>query len=479
MSARQRIAALFDSFDEIAQPLESPDPIGFPGYEESLSRARADTGEDEAVVIGRATIDGREMVAAVFEFGFLGGSMGRVVGAKVEAATKAAAESGLPFVGVISSGGARMQEGMAALAQMPRTVAASAELANRGIPRIILLGHPTTGGVYASFASLGDILIAEDDATIGFAGPRVVEAMTGEPLPPTSHTARVALEAGLVDEVVPEGAAKARLATVLEILATGGPRVASTPESNANPAVTAGRAWREFELARHPDRPTPRQYASALFDPIFELRGDRAGTNDDAVFTAIARFDGSPAVIAAFDRARPKAGGFRKARRAIELAGRLRLPLVTFIDTPGADPSFDSEYAGLASAIAETFQTMLAVDVPTIAIVTGEGGSGGALALACADVVAIQEHAVFSVIAPEGAAEILYRDSSRAADVADSLRPTSFDLVKLGLADEVIAEPGAGAHTDPKVAARLIGDWLIAALRSALSTKGRRVDRFR
>ena len=216
-----------------------------------------------------------------------------------------------------------------------------------------------------------------------------------------------------------------------------------------------------------------------LFDSLFELRGDRAGTNDDAVFTAIARFGDAPVVIAAFDRARPTAGGFRKARRAIELAGRLRLPLITFVDTPGADPGFDSEYAGLAKAIAETFQAMLEVDVLTTAIVTGEGGSGGALALASADMVGIQEHAVFSVIAPEGAAEILHRDASRAAEVADSLRPRSTDLVDLGIADEVIAEPGAGAHTDPEEAARLIGNWLRAALRSAPSIKGRRADRFR
>lgn len=221
-------------------------------------------------------------------------------------------------------------------------------------------------------------------------------------------------------------------------------------------------AWDEFQLARRPDRPAPRDYVSKIFPERFELHGDRAGADDPAVLAALAR----RLVIVALDRARPTAAGFRKATRAINLAGRLRLPILAIVDTPGADPSFESEYSGLASAIAHTFEALLTVDVPVVSIITGEGGSGGALALACGDVIGIQEHAVFSVIAPESAAEILHRDASRAAEVAETLKPTAHDLLSLGLADEVISEPRPAAHADAEEAATILERWL----RNALST---------
>lgn len=238
------------------------------------------------------------------------------------------------------------------------------------------------------------------------------------------------------------------------------------------------RAWDQYLLARHPARPSPRWFASALLNPLFELHGDRTGADDPAAFGAIARFDGRPIAVASFDRASPSAAGFRKLTRVIETAGRLRIPIVTLIDTPGADPSPRSEYSGLAYAIARTFETLLFVPTPVVAITTGEGGSGGALALACGDIVGILEHAVFSVIGPEGAAEILYRDPSRAQEVAPLLRPTAKDLLDLGLADAIVPEPGAGAHEEPQEAARSLGEWLAAALRTAAADPLRRRERF-
>lgn len=237
-------------------------------------------------------------------------------------------------------------------------------------------------------------------------------------------------------------------------------------------------AWEEYQLARHPGRPTPRFYLQAICEDFFELHGDRAGSDDPATFISLARVDGHPIAVAAFDRASPGAGGFRKVIRMTEIAGRLKVPLVTFIDCPGADPTFDSEYAGLAYAISRTFEAMLSVESVVVSIVTGEGGSGGAMVLACGDVVAIQEHAVFSVIAPEGAAEILHRDPSRAPEVADALRPTSDDLLALGLADFVLSEPEGGAHTDPAMAARTIGDWLATTLREVTASPRDRTTRF-
>lgn len=237
-------------------------------------------------------------------------------------------------------------------------------------------------------------------------------------------------------------------------------------------------AWAEYRLARHPNRPSPRYYVETTCGDFFELHGDRAGNDDPAVLACIGRFKDRPIVVAAFDRKAPTAAGFRKAIRGIELAGRLHLPLVTIVDTPGADPRFESEYSGLAAAIARTFEALLSVESPVISIITGEGGSGGALALACGDVVAIQEHAVFSVIAPEGAAEILHRDTSRAAEVADQLRPTAAALVALGLADLIIPEPQGGAHLDPRSAALGISRWLGEVLPDAVASPGGRAARF-
>jgi acetyl-CoA carboxylase carboxyl transferase beta subunit len=478
MSARGRIAELFDSFEEFDHHAEAEDPIDFPGYLEAQNKARSASGEREAVVTGVATIEKRRAVAAIFEFAFMGGSMGREAGLRLESAMKRAAELAIPFICLTSSGGARMQEGMAALAQMPRTVAASLDLSRRGIPRITILGHPTTGGVYASFASLADVLIAEDGATIGFAGPRVVEGLTGISLPDGSHTARAALEAGLIDAVLPQSELKKALSSLLEVLSDDD--VAErTPGVEPADIQRPPSAWSEFELARRPDRPPPSFYISKLFDPVFELHGDRAGADDRGVAAGIARFERRKVAFAALDRASPTAAGFRKARRLIEMAGRLGLRVVTFVDTPGADPSFESEYAGLASAIASTFEAMLSAPVPTIAAVTGEGGSGGALALACADVVGIQEHAVFSVIAPEGAAEILYRSTERAAEVAEDLRPTSWNLRDLGLADDIIAEPGEGAHSDSDAAAAFLRNWLSRAIDTAGGDLEARAARYR
>lgn len=236
--------------------------------------------------------------------------------------------------------------------------------------------------------------------------------------------------------------------------------------------------WDEYQIARHPERPSPRFYVEEICDEWFELHGDRIGKDDPAVFGCVARLGGRAIVVAALDRRPPTAGGFRKATRMIELAGRLGLPIVTFVDTPGADPGFESEYSGLAAAIARAFEALLTTPSPVVSIVTGEGGSGGALALACGDIVAIQEHAVFSVIAPEGAAQILHGDRSRAAEVAEQLRPGAHELKRLGLAEAILAEPPAGAHTDPAGAARTMGSWLAGALAEVTASPARRAARY-
>lgn len=493
MSARDRVSTLFDDFEEegvTRADRQTPlDPISFPGYAEDqmqVRERRAPDESDESVLAGIATLEGHRFVSAVFDFGFYGGSMGVAAGRRLEAAMALARQLRLPFLALTTSGGARMQEGMAALAQMPRAVSASLELANSHIPRIAILGDPTTGGVYSSFAAISDVIVAEAEATIGFAGPRIAERISGQRLPPGSHTAEKAFEAGLVDAVVESAELRSTIRRLIRVLGRRDPQPthnrASQEKLRRDPPGEAPEAqldtWEQFELARHPQRPSPRFYIEKLAQEPFELHGDRQGSDDPATITIIGLFEERPALFVAFDRRRPTAGGFRKASRAIRLASRLGLRVVTLIDTPGADPTFGSEYSGLASAIADTFAACLQAEVPLIAAVVGEGGSGGALTLACGDVVGIQKHAVFSVIAPEGAAEILYRDPTRAREIASMLKPTSSDLIQLGLADEIIPEPEPGAHADPEASALMLKDWLKTRIDTRANIENRR-NRFR
>lgn len=481
LNAHSWAETLFDHFDQTPLAPGEQDPIRFPGYPSERSAARGSTGLSEAVIVGIGTVSARQVSAVIFEFSFMGGSMSSAVGAAIETAMRTALERAIPFLCVTASGGARMQEGMASLAQMPRTVAASHRLAVAGIPRISVLGHPTTGGVYASFASLSDFIGAEQGATIGFAGPRVAQALSGA-LPDGSHTSEQALAKGLIDFVGSPDALKGWLGSLVAVLnaRSSGPSPSEKELVSDEPgALEQQDAWDEFQLSRHPDRPSPRYFLEALLDPIIEIRGDRAGSDDEAIFAGIGALDGGRVAFAAIDRKRPTASGFRKARRTLEMASRLGLAVVTMVDTPGADPSFDSEYAGLARSIAEMFETILTINVPVITIVTGEGGSGGALALACGDRIAMLEHSVFSVIAPEGAAAILYRDVSKASEIAAPLRPTAHDVVELGLADVILAEPPGGAHTDAVAITETLRSWLKRELESTGADPSKRAERYR
>jgi acyl-CoA carboxylase subunit beta len=435
---------------EVEAPAE--DPLGFPGYPDQLRRARERTGADESVHVGTVELGGLEVVAAVGDFDFLGGSMGRGHGERVAVAMTAARERGLPFVASTASGGARMQEGMFSLTQMSRASEGMRRLREEGLPTLTLLRHPTTGGVFASYASLADVVLARAGATVGFAGPRVVETVTGQAVGDDSHSAETALEAGLLDEVVAEDQATARLTAWVGLL---------HPERRDGPLPSATRpdepgasyeAWEAVRRARSAERPTARQLLAGVFDDHLELHGDRAGEDDPVVVAAVARLGHRTVLVVGFDRrarapgegrltGQPSAAGYRKLRRAAQLARRQGLPLVSLIDTPGADPSPASERGGVAGAIAEAFVAVLDVGAPTVALVVGEGGSGGALALGCADRLVMQDDAVFAGIAPEGAASILHRDAGRAEEVAPRLRPAAADLRRLGIADRVIPGP--------------------------------------
>lgn len=482
LSARRRLDLLLDegSFREAHQALSSVDPLLFSDrvpYSARIDEARTKTGLEEAVVVGTGRINGRECVLAVLDFEFMGGSMGTVVGEKVALAIELAMDRKLPFISIAASGGARMQEGMLSLVQMAKTSAAATRLHQAGLPFISVLTDPTTGGVYASFASRGDVILAEPGALIGFAGPRVIEQLTGKAKPKDAQTAEYLLTNGQIDGVVDRSRLRNVLATLLQLL---GSRWDLSPRGETElyrPELRPpASAWEAVELARHPDRPTSRDYIRMILPQFVELHGDRLSLDDPAVICGLGDLGGITVMVIGQERGRGEeehekrhggrmsAEGYRKAARAMRLAGAWNLPILTLIDTPGAALDFDSEARGLAPSIAQCLSTMSILPVPIVAAVIGEGGSGGALALGVADRILMQENSIYSVIAPEGAAAILYHDAQRARDLADALKLTAADLKMLGVVDTLVPEPEGGAHLDPDYAGLLLRNFVLDAL---------------
>jgi acetyl-CoA carboxylase alpha subunit/acetyl-CoA carboxylase beta subunit len=417
--------------------LRGADPLDWPGYAHLVSGLPS----GDSVITGRAAVKGPRpgrYVVIAGRFEVLGGSMGAVHGERVVRAYRRAAIERLPVVVIVSSGGARLQEGMVALAQLARTTTAATAHAKAGLLSLSVLRPPSTGGVLASYASRTDLRAAQPGATVGFAGPRVVEVTTGLAPPATSHTAESAYAAGLVDALL---APHEQAAWVEAALGIRYDRLPSRPlpASGAGPVVAEDEAWLEVLRARARSRPSGIDHAARLCDSWVELRG-----TDPTIRAALARIGTRTLVVVASDRhagtGRPGPAAFRLARRAMRLADRLRIPLLTLVDTPGADPGPTAENGGIASEIAATFAAMGELAVPTVSVCVGEGGSGGALALAATDTLLMLEHAVFSVIGPEGAAAILVRDPDQAARFAAQLRLTSTDMVTLGLADDAIPE---------------------------------------
>jgi acyl-CoA carboxylase subunit beta len=457
LNAREWIDLVTDpGWSECDAGLAAADPLGFPDYS-------ARDPKQESVVAADGAIAAMPVVVISFSFDVFGGSMGVAAGEKIARAFERAIDRRAAVVALTASGGARMQEGMVALAQMAKTVVARRALTIAGLPFLAYLRHPTTGGVYASFASLADVLWAEPGATVGFAGPRVAEQVA--PLAEGSHTAEFSLANGLIDDIVAPEDLRAAIGTFLR--ATIEPDSPHALRAPIERATGAGDAWEKVTLTRDAGRPRGRAILEAITDAFIEVRGDRAGVDDTGVACGIGRIGGRRCGIIALDRTRPAPPGYRKAYRLLRLAGALQLPLVTIVDTPGADPSSSSESQGVARTIATTFRTVLEHPGPSVAVVTGEGGSGGALAFAVCDRILICENAIFSVIAPEGAAAILKRKDVEG--VARDLKPTAHDLVELGLADDVVPEPAGGLQADPDEGIRSIASALERALAGVCS----------
>lgn len=453
--------------EEWDSELRSGDPLGFPGYAEKIEAAGR-----ESVRAGLA--DGFVVIEG--DFDVLGGSMGLVHGEKVVRAFDRAIELVLPVVVITRSGGARMQEGMVALAQMARVSAAIARHQAAGLLSIAVHRSPTTGGVFASYGSLCDLRAVEAGAVIGFAGPRVVAQTTGEAVGDASHSADSALAAGLVDAVLEPDEVGSWVSTAL---GGGGGRVSThrpptplraveavEPDNELDDGSAESEAWQEISRARAMGRPSGVHVAAELVDSWTEIGGGR----DRALRAGLATIEDQRAVVIATDRysthGRPGPAGYRLAQRAIGLAGRIGLPLVSLVDMPGAEPGADAENDGIAGEIARTFAAMATLTSPSISVCVGEGGSGGALALATADALLIQQHAIFSVIAPEGAAAILRHDAGQAREVAPLLKLTSEQVVELGVADAVVADT-TGAVVDE-----------VRAFLADAPSPGRRIARF-
>ncbi|MFE2451904.1 carboxyl transferase domain-containing protein [[Kitasatospora] papulosa] len=437
VSAREAISAVAGSFTEhrpAARPAPADGPLGWSGYGESRARASARTGEEESVVYGTAAVGGRECVLVSFEFGFLGGSLGSRTGDRLEAAYTLAAERRLPLVSLVATGGSRMQEGMIALVQLQRVARASTSLRAAGLAQIAVLRDPTTGGGWATVGAGADVVLALPGAQIGFAGSRVRPADAD----PYAYTAEGQLAAGQIDAVVAPQELPVTLGRWLAALTVTGPAQAAPVPEALSAAELPATGWDAVEQARAADRPRAEAYLDAYFDHRLPIAGDRCGGRDPGLLCGVGTHAGRAVAYAAQCGTATRPAGYRTAARVIRLADRLGLPVLTLIDTPGAANDAEAERAGAGAAIADVFAAVAGARVPVTTLVIGEGGSGGALALASPDNTHVTSDSYFSVIAPEPAAAILKRGPDVVRSTADQLRLRPQDLVELGVARSVV-----------------------------------------
>ena len=453
---RIRMTVDEDSFEEWEKDMEFVNPLEFRGYEEKVKSLKEKTGLSEAVVTGKASIEGNPAVIAVCDGRFLMASMGQVVGEKITRAVERATKEQLPVIIFACSGGARMQEGIVSLMQMAKTAAALKRHSDAGLLYVSVLTDPTTGGVTASFAMLGDVILAEPKALIGFAGPRVIEQTIGERLPKGFQRSEFLLEHGFIDRIVERKEMRTVLENILQMHHTAQNPVIQKPVQTVEKerqSVQAKDAWERVTISRKNDRPVGQDYIRTLFSDFLEFHGDRCYGDDTAIIGGIARFAGIPVTVIAQAKGKstkenvahhfgmPSPEGYRKALRLMKQAEKFKRPILLFVDTPGAFCGIEAEERGQGEAIARNLFEMSSMKVPILSVVIGEGGSGGALALAVADEVWMLENAIYSVLSPEGFASILWKDSKRASEAAAVMKLTAADLKKLGVIEAVIAEP--------------------------------------
>ena len=517
LSAATRLEQLLDpgTWAEHDAGLQSVDRLGFVDqrpYPDRLAAAQTSTGMRDAAVWGTATLGGVQVGICVMDFGFMGGSMGAVVGEKVTRAAEHSLETRTPLIIVSASGGARMQEGTLALMQLAKTLAALERLRAGGVPFLSVLSDPTTGGVFASFAVVGDVNLAEPNALIGFAGSRVAAGTIAQELPAGFQRSEFLFEHGFIDRVVARPGLRDELVALLRLIPVrdggavdvptpmdgetagfrplsflsslaervgeraSGESATRTPAEGTLGGDARDAVWARVQLARNLRRPHTLEFVAAMTDQFVELHGDRLFGDDAAIVAGLARLDGRRVVIVGQQKGddtdenirrnfgMPHPEGYRKAMRVMELAERFGLPIVTFVDVPGAHPGPESEERGIADAIARSISLMSRLRTPIVTVITGEGGSGGALAIAAGDVVIALENSVYSVISPEGCASILWRTADEAPAAALAMKMTAADQHALGVVDIVVPEPGEGAHADPVETARRLKAIIVERL---------------
>jgi acetyl-CoA carboxylase carboxyl transferase beta subunit len=412
-------------------------------YAQTLGRASERSGEDESVVTGEGTLRGRRVAVVAGEFAFLAGSIGRASADRLVAAVERATEQRIPLLAAPASGGTRMQEGTPAFVQMIRISAAVARHKSAGLPYLVYLRHPTTGGVMASWGSLGHITVAEPEALVGFLGPRVYEALYGEPFPAGVQTSENLFAHGILDAVVPPEEIGDVLDRALKMLSPGEPETLDDPAAEE---VVDVDAWEAITRSRRVERPGVRRLLRYAATDVIPLNGTGQGESDPGLMIALARFGGSSCVFLGQDRRGQTAsnplgpGALREARRGMRLAVELGLPLVTVIDTPGAALSAEAEEGGLAGEIARCLADLATLPAATLCLMLGEGNGGGALAFLPADRVIAAQHAWLSPLPPEGASAIVHRDTAHAPEMARSQHVRAQDLLARGVVDRIVAE---------------------------------------
>ena len=488
MTPKQRFDLLFDNinwqkFDFVAP---SDDPLNFVdrmSYKDRLAEARTDTGTNDAISTADGTIGGINTTVCVMNGDFMMGSMGRAAGDAIVASIEHAIELKNPFVMVTCSGGARMQENILSLMQMARTTVAVNKLHENKLPYIVVLTDPTFGGVTASFAMLGDIHIAEKGARIGFAGRRVIEQNIHEKLPSNFQTADYLYEHGMIDIVVPRAELKTALENVLMVLTKQPvePKVidVKTPKFDAPKKSRDIGKTPEYDrvlMARNENRPHFLDYVAGIVDKFSYLAGDRLFGEDAAMCGGIGYWYGIPSVIIGQEKGRtietrqqhrfgmPNPEGYRKAQRLMRLAEKFNLPLISLFDTAGAFAGGAAEERGQSQAVASTIAMGLKIKTPYVAVNVGEGGSGGAIAIGTGDRVMMLENAIYSVIAPESCASILWKDNKFKAQAATALKLTARDMASLNVIDKIISEPAGGAQKDWQTTMELLAKSVADAL---------------
>lgn len=471
--AKNRIKMVADagSFENWFEEEKTGNPLNFPEYEEKVAATQEKTGLSEGVTIGECTVYGQKTVLGVIDARFMMGSMGHVVGEKITRAMEDATEKKLPVILFCCSGGARMQEGIVSLMQMAKTSAAVKRHSDAGLLYVPVLTDPTTGGVTASFAMLGDIILAEPKALIGFAGPRVIEQTIGQKLPEGFQRAEFQLEHGFVDAIVKRDELKM---TLYRILKMHEPRTGYAnfdplrEDDNYEPTelmkernvkAKPMNAWDKVTAARQMKRLASVDYIDTIFDEFMEMHGDRYFRDDPAIVGGFAYLDGQPVTVIGVHKGKdlkdcayrnygmPSPEGYRKAIRLMKQAEKFNRPIITFVNTSGAYPGKEAEENGQGEAIARNLYEMSGIKVPILCLMIGEGGSGGALALAVGNEVWMMENATYSILSPEGFASILWKDGKRAKEAAEVMKITAQDLKELQVVDDIIPEFG-GADED-------------------------------